>query len=174
MKKILSVIMLLACLMTTVTVGAEPQQTTKVISDAYTDLGLSVKWASCNVGANSPEEYGNYYDWDVAKSLSVKLPTEMQMKELVKKCTWEITILNGVSGVKITGHNGNSIFMPFACHDSSPINGYGKCGSYWSDTPYPESNSSAYCLIFCKDGSKGVSGYVLRSYKFYVRPIAEK
>lgn len=27
------------------------------------DLGLNVKWASCNVGANSPEEYGNYYGW---------------------------------------------------------------------------------------------------------------
>ena len=27
----------------------------------YVDLGLSVKWATCNVGANSPEEYGNYY-----------------------------------------------------------------------------------------------------------------
>ena len=27
------------------------------------DLGLSVKWASCNVGATSPEEYGNYYAW---------------------------------------------------------------------------------------------------------------
>ena len=29
----------------------------------YVDLGLSVKWATCNVGANSPEEYGNYYAW---------------------------------------------------------------------------------------------------------------
>jgi len=27
------------------------------------DLGLSVKWASCNVGASSPEEYGNYFAW---------------------------------------------------------------------------------------------------------------
>ena len=27
------------------------------------DLGLSVKWASCNVGADSPEEYGDYYAW---------------------------------------------------------------------------------------------------------------
>lgn len=27
------------------------------------DLGLSVKWASCNVGAHSPEEYGDYYAW---------------------------------------------------------------------------------------------------------------
>ena len=27
------------------------------------DLGLSVKWASCNVGASSPEECGGYYSW---------------------------------------------------------------------------------------------------------------
>ena len=27
------------------------------------DLGLSVKWASCNIGANAPEEYGDYYAW---------------------------------------------------------------------------------------------------------------
>ena len=29
----------------------------------YVDLGLSVKWATCNVGANSPEEYGDYFAW---------------------------------------------------------------------------------------------------------------
>ena len=27
------------------------------------DMGLSVKWASCNVGASSPEQYGGYYAW---------------------------------------------------------------------------------------------------------------
>ena len=27
------------------------------------DLGLSVKWASCNVGASKPEEYGGFYAW---------------------------------------------------------------------------------------------------------------
>ena len=27
------------------------------------DLGLSVKWATCNVGANRPEEYGDYFAW---------------------------------------------------------------------------------------------------------------
>lgn len=27
------------------------------------DLGLSVKWASCNVGASTPEGYGGYYAW---------------------------------------------------------------------------------------------------------------
>ena len=29
----------------------------------YVDLGLSVKWATCNVGASRPEDYGNYYAW---------------------------------------------------------------------------------------------------------------
>lgn len=28
------------------------------------DLGLSVKWATFNVGASKPEDYGNYYAWD--------------------------------------------------------------------------------------------------------------
>lgn len=27
------------------------------------DLGLSVKWATCNVGANKPSEYGSYFAW---------------------------------------------------------------------------------------------------------------
>ncbi len=31
------------------------------------DLGLSVLWASCNVGATHPEEYGNYYAWGEAE-----------------------------------------------------------------------------------------------------------
>lgn len=29
----------------------------------YVDLGLSVKWATCNLGATSPEDYGDYYAW---------------------------------------------------------------------------------------------------------------
>ena len=34
----------------------------------YVDLGLSVKWATCNVGADSPEQYGNYYAWGEIKT----------------------------------------------------------------------------------------------------------
>jgi len=36
------------------TSGSEPEMV---------DLGLSVKWATCNLGASSPEEYGLYYQW---------------------------------------------------------------------------------------------------------------
>lgn len=29
----------------------------------WVDLGLTEHWATCNVGANSPEEYGDYFAW---------------------------------------------------------------------------------------------------------------
>lgn len=29
----------------------------------YVDLGLSVKWATCNVGTTTPEGYGDYFAW---------------------------------------------------------------------------------------------------------------
>ena len=36
----------------------------------YVDLGLSVKWATCNVGASKPEEYGDYFAWGETKAKS--------------------------------------------------------------------------------------------------------
>ena len=36
----------------------------------YVDLGLSVKWATCNVGASKPEEYGDYFAWGETKPKS--------------------------------------------------------------------------------------------------------
>lgn len=32
-------------------------------SHEYADLGLSVNWATCNVGSRSPEDYGDYFAW---------------------------------------------------------------------------------------------------------------
>ena len=42
---------------------AEDLELTAIFDYAVVDLGLSVKWATCNVGATKPEEYGNYYAW---------------------------------------------------------------------------------------------------------------
>ena len=41
----------------------ETDGVTYVNGYAAVDLGLSVKWATCNVGADYPEDYGNYYAW---------------------------------------------------------------------------------------------------------------
>ena len=37
------------------------------------DLGLSVKWASFNVGATTPEEYGDYYAWGETEPYYISL-----------------------------------------------------------------------------------------------------
>jgi hypothetical protein len=37
----------------------------------YVDLGLSVKWATCNVGATKPEEYGDYFAWGETQPKSI-------------------------------------------------------------------------------------------------------
>ena len=39
------------------------QENAKYNGHKYVNLGLSVKWATCNVGASKPEDYGNYYAW---------------------------------------------------------------------------------------------------------------
>ena len=44
----------------------EPDPT--ITAGQVVDLGLSVLWASCNLGAESPEEYGNYYAWGETKT----------------------------------------------------------------------------------------------------------
>ena len=36
---------------------------TKADDEEYVDLGLSVKWAKCNLGAEQPSDYGDYYAW---------------------------------------------------------------------------------------------------------------
>ena len=48
------------------------------------DLGLSVKWADMNVGATSPEDYGNYFAWG---------ETELVLKE---EYSWETYMWRGV------------------------------------------------------------------------------
>ena len=34
-----------------------------IMGQQYVDLGLSVKWATCNIGAQRPEEHGYYFAW---------------------------------------------------------------------------------------------------------------
>jgi len=45
-----------------VSYGNQGSFTTKMLHE-YVDLGLSVKWATCNVGATKPEESGDYFAW---------------------------------------------------------------------------------------------------------------
>ena len=119
----------------------------------YVDLGLSVKWATMNVGADTPEGYGDFYTYDEAVSeFGNNLPTNEQIEELKNKCTWEWTTQNGVNGQKVTGPNGKSIFLPAAGyrHCDGDVDDVGAGGNYWSSTPYD--SDYAWCLNFFSFG----------------------
>ena len=40
-----------------------PSQSSESAGHASVDLGLSVRWATCNLGAQAPSEHGDYYSW---------------------------------------------------------------------------------------------------------------
>ena len=63
---------------------------------AYTDLGLSVMWATCNVGATKPEEYGDYFAWGETE------PQDIYSWETYKWCDGTsnyITKYNAIDGL---------------------------------------------------------------------------
>ena len=51
----------------------------------YVDLGLSVKWATMNVGATSPDDNGNYFAWGetLKKTKFVKINSVTYNKEMI-------------------------------------------------------------------------------------------
>ena len=139
----------------------------------YVDLGLpsGLKWATCNVGATSPEDYGDYYDYDDALEVpkswgdNFRLPTNNEFYELINSCTWTWIKQNDVDGYKVTGPNGGSIFLPAAGEVGRILFGAGEYGCYWSSTPNKDYSEYriAYHLMF--DGDEYI---VDHSYCFFV------
>ncbi len=157
------------------------------------DLGLSVMWASHNVGASKPEDYGDYfawgettpkanYSWETYKYSSYdvatanwgsewRMPTIEEMEELINKCTWSWTTLNGVNGQLVTGPNGKSIFLPAAGWYDLFLDSIGEDGGYWSSSLDADDPNCAYYLGF--DAGEG-DYYWDSDERFYgisVRPV---
>ncbi len=188
---------------------------------AWVDLGLpsGLRWATCNVGASSPEEYGNYYAWGEIKTKSSyyesnsttyvlafsvlqlrgiigpigsdgnltaaydaatanwgdswRMPTLNEMQELLNNCTLTWTTQNGVKGRKVTGPNGNSIFLPAAGYRKGTyLYSAGSYGGYWLATPYTVSYG-AHSLLFLSDSYD----YCYSDCRFIglsVRPVSDE
>lgn len=203
-------------------IGDESQHN-YAIPDAI-DLGLpsGLKWASFNLGASKPEEYGDYYAWgetepyysslepltwqegkekgyfwssykwcmgsystitkycpesdtesgyngftdnktvldaeDDAAYMALggkwRIPTDAELIELRTYCVWEWISMNGIDGFKVTGYNGNSIFLPAAgWWSGTSIRDVGLYGGYYSSSVYTRYAENAYFMYF-------YSGYI--------------
>ncbi len=178
--------------------SSTPATTGTLNGHAWVDLGLpdGTKWATCNVGASTPEGYGDYYAWGETATKSTystgtwlyynvnlgadiagtqydvahvkwgstwKMPSNAQVMTLINNCSHVWTTLNGVKGMKFTGPNGNSIFLPAAGKkgmgpwDVPYYSEVGTAGYYWQSTDDELSNGNTW-LHFVSSQVYGVAG----------------
>ena len=189
------------------------------------DLGLpsGTLWADRNIGADSPEGYGDYFAWGETRPKSVydwstykyckgsvrtltkyctdssygtvdnktvlepsddattanwgnswRMPTLKEWDELNYKCTWTWTTRNGVNGYKVTGPNGNSIFIPAAGYRyDSRVSGAGSRATYWSASHYDSGTEVAWCWGTYSDSDYHSTGNTNRCYGQSVRAVAK-
>lgn len=115
---------------------------------AYVDLGLpsGTLWATCNVGASTPEGYGTAFPYGTSVTWgdNWRTPTKADLEELIGTCSFQWTTKNDINGVLFTGPNGKSIFMPASGYSG---NSQGKLGHYWSSTPISSNSNYYYFLV---------------------------
>lgn len=200
-----------------------PGETIPAETHEAVDLGLSVKWATTNVGASKPVEFGDFFAWgettpkdnysastykwckgtsktitkyctwdqvgtvDNKKVLEKdddaayanwggtwRMPTFDEIDELSTKCTWTWTVLDNVSGYKVTGPNGNSIFLPAAGYRSgAKHNNVSTYGYYWSTKVNTAIPTLAYCILFREDYRDWYRTGNSRFDGYNVRPVSE-
>jgi hypothetical protein len=178
------------------------------------DLGLSVKWATFNVGASKPEDYGDYFAWGETETKDKyswatykwcdgtstnmtkyntedgkttlepaddaaqvhwggkwRMPSKEEVDELTQQCNWIWTTHNNVNGYKVTGPNGNSIFLPAAGYKGAgPTYPAGEDGLYWTSTL--EKGHYSYLIVLHDDAPPTeASTKGTRCFGFAIRPV---
>ena len=197
----------------------------QAVSALYEDLGLSVKWAKCNLGSTEATDYGSnssYYSWgetrtksnygssyyvwkpydsptkyNVSDALTTllpeddaayaalggnwRIPTSAEWTELnnTSNCTWTWYSNYNSSGIagylvtsKISGHEGNSIFLPAAGQNiATSATSTGTDGIYWSADLQNTGSASGYTNTFYNKGH--TLGIAYRYYGLKIRPVCD-
>ena len=99
-----------------------------------------------------------------------RMPTQDDLNELKENCSCEKTTVNGVSGYRYTGWNGNSIFLPDGQIKNGPnlTSDLFKC-AYWT----------SYCMCISHSYSQQASAFapngnlskIDRAYGLAIRPV---
>ena len=154
-------------------------------SSMAVDLGLSVKWSSCNICANSIEEMGYHTKWkellkynnsDHKTILDLeddpayvnwggecRIPTLSEWDELLANCSYNPSgndYINGKRGILFTSKiNGNSIFLPICDAD---------------ETLYASSEFSEvynFCTFYRSYNLRSHGSFTRGFYETYFRPV---
>ena len=100
--------------------------------------------------SNLPIDDAAYANWGD----EWRIPTKKEWEDLLNETTQTREVVNGVGGVRFTGQNGNSIFLPFAGVYGGPMHSfYFGCGNqphgeYWSNEIDTIRPYRAYILYF--------------------------
>ena len=163
------------------------------------DLGLSTKWAKYNVGATKETEFGGLFgfgdmtgfktsvlmedyasadiyktDRDVANKAYgswLTMPTVEEFEELFNECKKEWVEQAGVAGYKLTGPNGNSIFLPAAgSRTQQTVSGQGINGLYLSGSINPADKQFALGYSFDRNSDRRTTTPVYQALA--IRPVS--
>ena len=168
----------------------------------YVDLLLpsGTLWATCNVGADSPEEYGDYFAWgetapksdysgstytftDNPTELSAdqdaatanwggdwQMPSRKQIQELLDNTTYTWTTQGSANGRLFTAFNGNSIFLPAAGYYDRMNLTVAGKRGYYWSRSLDTDNSSNVYQLIISSGMISVTSFA-RDYGYSVRPV---
>lgn len=101
-----------------------------------------------------------------------RIPTSEELAELRTKCVWTWEGRNGKNGYKVTGANGNKIFLPAAGVWSGTSQSHtGTLGLYWSSSLHLDNAVGAENMVFTFDRFDGNSFF--RYCGLSVRPVTE-
>ena len=109
------------------------------------DLGLSVKWAAYNVGASSPEEYGDYFAWGET--------TTKSSYKTYNSVTYGLST-SELESLGIIGSDGNLT----ADYDAASVN----WGSGWRIPTLDEIEELFYNCTWTWTTQNGVNGYKVK------------
>ena len=117
----------------------------------YVDLGLTVNWATCNVGADKPEDYGDYYAWG-----------EIEIKSVYQKSNYRLHKEKGNQTIIYYDHNNcsqDTVSRYLMGFDVAQI----KFGGNWRIPTVGEFMELKECCDWCWTTLNGIKGYRVSS-----------
>ena len=140
----------------------------------------NIEWATCNLGAEKPSDYGTFFTWQEAQESCPegwRLPTKKEFDDLTKLSNGGVWgTLEGIEGCWFneSGESQKGLFLPaggFKEPSSDSINYQKTCGPYWTSTDFDD--SFAFYFYTFANGSFTTLGdnQYSKSYKFTVRCV---